>query len=125
MAEYKREMDIAAELRMLAEHSRSKGPVLREAAGVIEAMAFRLVALRDELDKAKTQNEMLAKQLDEDEIADYIMRVMGIMPPAPDNHQDIEQAERDWIQLYSGIEDICKRNREGLELRRLVRAGSN
>ena len=50
MAEFKREMDIAAQLRMLAEHSRSKGPVLREAAEVIEAMAFRLVALREELD---------------------------------------------------------------------------
>lgn len=124
MAEYKREMDIAAQLRMLAEHSRSKGPVLREAAEVIEAMAFRLVALREELDKAKEQNDMLAKRLDEglEEYADYIMRVMGIMPPAQDNHQDIEQAEREWIQHYRWLEHICKRNREKLELRRLARA---
>lgn len=124
MAEYKREMDIAAQLRMLAENSRSKGPVLREAAEVIEAMAFRLVALREELDKAKEQNESLAKQLDEDadEITDHIMRVMGILPPAPDNHQGIEQAERAWIQHYRRAEYICKRNREKLEVRRLARA---
>lgn len=124
MADHKREMDIAAQLRLTAEHSRSKGPLLLEAAEVIEAMAFRLAALRDELDKAKEQNESLAKRLDQDndEIADRIMHDMGFLFLDPEKYTGDEQRERAWIQKYRGLEAICKRSREELELRQMERA---
>lgn len=62
MAEYKREMDIAAQLRLTAEHSRSKGPLLREAAEVIEALTFRVAELTEELDGM--ENRVTATVLD-------------------------------------------------------------
>lgn len=62
MADHKREMDIAAQLRLTAEHSRSKGPLLREAAEVIEALTFRVAELTEELNGM--ENRVTATVLD-------------------------------------------------------------
>ena len=61
MAEHKREMDIAAQLRLTAEHSRSKGPLLREAAEVIEALTFRLAEQTEHADRLIRMIAQLAR----------------------------------------------------------------
>lgn len=108
MADHKREMDIAAQLRLTAEHSRSKGPLLREAAEVIETLTFRVAELTKELEG------------DYAEITKQVLYAMGILPQ-PSKGQESEQNEAEWILYYRSIERICQKNRESLELRKLDR----